>query len=279
MNIIDTHHHFWHYSPDEYSWIAEDQPELRRDYLPEDLGPLLGPAGVAGVISVQARQSTAETTWLLQLADRHRFIRAVVGWVPLTDPTVGDLLDLFSRHPAFRGVRHVLQTEADPHYMLRPDFNRGLAMLKEIGLRYDLLIYPHQLPQSIDLVDRHPQQAFILDHLARPTLRAEDLPAWRSNLGELARRDNVYCKLSGGLVESTPRHWTAQQLAPYWETALEAFGADRLMFGSNWPLTEVAGGYGRWLATVRDWAGKLSPDEQGHLFSGTALEAYGLEPA
>lgn len=250
---------------------------LRRDYLPADLRREASPVGIDGVISVQARQTIEETDWLLGLAEKDDFIRGVVGWVPLVSAGVRDDLSRLANRPKLRAVRHVLQDEPDDNYALREDFNRGIALLKEFGLRYDILIFERQLPQATALVDRHSNQTFILDHVAKPRIRENRLSPWRENLRELARRPNVYCKISGMVTEADHRTWTPPQLRPYLDVALEAFGSRRLMFGSDWPVCLLACGYRRWFQIVREFATKLTPDEQDRIFGITAIEAYGLE--
>lgn len=274
---IDAHHHFWRYSPREYGWISDSMSVLRRDYLPDDLRREASAAGADGVVSVQARQTLEETDWLLDLAGQNAgFIRGVVGWVPLVSETVGRDLIRYAGRSKLKAVRHVLQDEPDEDYMLRDDFNRGVAMLKDFGLRYDILIFGRHLPQAIRLVDRHPKQTFVLDHIAKPRVRAGELWPWRENLKELARRPNVYCKLSGVVTEADHRNWTPQHLRPYMDVALEAFGSRRLMFGSDWPVCLLACGYRRWHQIVKEFASKLTPDEQERIFEKTAVEAYGL---
>jgi L-fuconolactonase len=273
---IDAHHHLWQYSPQEYGWISDSMSVLRRNFLPDDLRREIASVGIEGVVSVQARQTLAETDWLLDLADRNEFIRGVVGWVPLVSESVRRDLERYSGRAKLKAVRHVLQDEPDDNYMLREDFNRGLRMLKGFGLRYDILIFERHLPQAIELVDLHPDQVFILDHIAKPRIRDNALLPWRDNLRELARRKNVFCKLSGIVTEADHRTWTPQQLRPYMEAALDAFGARRLMFGSDWPVCLLACGYRRWHDIVKDFASKLTPEEQERLFGETATEAYGL---
>jgi L-fuconolactonase len=273
---IDAHHHLWQYSPQEYGWISDSMSVLRRNFLPDDLRREIASVGIEGVVSVQARQTLAETDWLLDLADRNEFIRGVVGWVPLVSESVRRDLERYSGRAKLKAVRHVLQDEPDDNYVLREDFNRGLRMLKGFGLRYDILIFERHLPQAIELVDLHPDQVFILDHIAKPRIRDNALLPWRDNLRELARRKNVFCKLSGVVTEADHRTWTPQQLRPYMEAALDAFGARRLMFGSDWPVCLLACGYRRWHDIVKDFASKLTPEEQDRLFGETATEAYGL---
>lgn len=275
--MIDSHHHFWRYDPEQYGWIDDDMARLRRDFLPADLKGTIGAAGVDGVMSVQARQTVAETEWLLTLADQHDFIRGIVGWVPLSEPTVEEVLAAYAPRPKMKAVRHVLQGE-DPSYMLSNEFNRGVAALRKHDLAYDILIYERQLPQAIELVDRHPEQRFVLDHIAKPRIREGLIEPWRTGIRELARRPHVWCKLSGMVTEADYRAWTEAQLRPYVEVVLEAFGPRRLMFGSDWPVCLVACEYERWSRIVRDFVSALSDEEQRLVLGEAAAEAYGLSP-
>lgn len=272
---IDAHHHFWRYSPAEYGWIDDTMTTIRRDFLPQDLATEIAGAGVDGVISVQACQTVTETEWLLATAAAHPWIRGVVGWVPLADREAARVLERLAANPWLRGIRHVLQAEPDA-YMDRADFNDGLAHLQGLRLVYDILIYHHQLPAAIRLVDRHPHQTFVLDHIAKPDIRGGALQPWARDLSELARRGNVFCKLSGVLTEAGFDSWNYDQILPYMETALAAFGPERLMFGSDWPVCRVAVTYAEWVRTVERFAAALSEDEQRALFAGTAIRAYGL---
>ena len=274
--VIDAHQHFWNYDPQQYGWISEDMRVLRRDFRPEHLREEMAPAGVDGVVSVQARQTLDETRWLLELARQHEFIRGVVGWVPLVAGDVSTHLERFAADAKLKGVRHVLQDEPDDDYVLGDDFNRGVAQLKRFKLRYDILIFERQLPQAIELVDRHPDQVFVLDHVAKPRIKDGSLSPWRENMRQIARRPNVYCKLSGMMTEADWRAWTPAQLKPYVDVALDAFGPGRMMFGSDWPVCLVACGYARWAAAVRELTAALSQTEQQRLFGGTASEAYDL---
>lgn len=274
--IIDAHHHFWKYDPVEYGWIDNEMAIIRRDFLAADLAAQIAAAGVDGVVSVQARQSLAETRWLLQIAAANDFIRGVVGWAPLASPDAKAELASLAAEPKLKAVRHVLQGESDPDYMLRGDFNNGVAALAEFGLAYDILIYERQLPAAIQFVDRHDGQVFVLDHVAKPLIRRGVLSPWRENIRELARRPNVYCKLSGLVTEADYRRWTDAQLRPYMEIVLEAFGPQRLMFGSDWPVCLVACPYARWLGIVRDFVSALSAAEQSRVMGATAVEAYHL---
>jgi L-fuconolactonase len=279
--VIDAHHHFWRYSDEEYGWIPPDWSALRRDFLPADLGRELAAAGVDGVISVQARQSLAETEWLLDLAAQHEFIRGVVGWAPLVAPDVDTHLDRLAAHPAalagkLRAFRHVLQGEPDDAYMLRDDFNRGIRALARRGLAYDILVFERHLPNTITFVDRHPDQVFIVDHIAKPRIAAGELEPWAKNIRELARRPNVSCKLSGMVTEADVRKWTPAQLRPYFEIVLEAFGPGRLLFGSDWPVCLAGVGYPDWKTTVSAALSDLNPSELAAVFGENARRIYRL---
>jgi|SRR5581483_7353713 len=274
---LDAHHHFWHYSPTEYAWIGPDMSALRRDFLPADLLGEIRSAGIDGVISVQSRQSEAETNWLLDLASDHNFICGVVGWAPLASPNVGDVLAQWTQnHPKLVAIRHVVQDEPDDEFLLRPHFNRGIALLKQFNLRYDVLIFERHLPAAIQFVDRHPNQIFILDHIAKPRIRAGELEPWRTNLRKLAERENVFCKVSGMVTEADWHTWRPETLRPYFDAALEAFTPRRLMFGSDWPVCLAACEYGKWIEVVKQWAAGLTPAEQNRLFGGTAASAYNI---
>ncbi|HEY0790171.1 MAG TPA: amidohydrolase family protein [Chthoniobacterales bacterium] len=273
---IDAHHHFWRYSAAEYGWISDDMRILRRDFLPLNLETEIREAGIDGVVSVQARQTLEETRWLLSLSRHHDFIKGVVGWVPLTDPCVADHLEQLAGEGRLRAVRHLIQDEPDG-YLQREDFNTGMGTLRGLGLTYDLLVRARQLPEAIRFVDRHPGQVFVVDHLAKPAIRANRLEPWRQDLKELARRENVYAKVSGLVTEADPGAWTEAQLSPYVAAALEAFGPDRLMFGTDWPVCLAACPYRQWHDIVCRLAESLSPAERASLFGGTAVRAYGLD--
>jgi L-fuconolactonase len=272
---IDAHQHFWHYTPDEYGWIDDAMSAIRRDFLPADLANEIAAAGVDAVISVQARQTLREAEWLLELAAAHPFVAGVVGWVPLIDPAVAEILAPLAVNPEFKGIRHVLQAEPD-EYMDRPDFNAGLSQLRAFNLTYDILIYHSQLPAAIRLVDRHPDQIFVLDHIAKPAIRIGQLHPWAENLAELARRPNVFCKLSGVATEAGYATWTWDQIRPYLDAALEAFTPSRLMFGSDWPVCRVAVSYADWVRIVERFTAPLSAPERESIFHANAVRAYNL---
>jgi len=274
---IDAHHHLWKYSAAEFGWITPEQRVIRRDFLPEDLETLMHHFGIEGTVAVQARQSLEETNWLLGLAEKHPLIRGVVGWVPLTDGArVKRSLEQFAGNHKLRGVRHVVQDEPDPGYILRKDFNEGVSALRQFGLRYDILIFERHLPAAIEFVDRHPNQTFILDHVAKPRIKDKILSPWDRNMRELAKRQNVYCKLSGMVTEADQQSWTPADLQPYIDVVLAAFGPRRILYGSDWPVMLLACDYVRWYGTVTNAIAKLSKTEQDRIMGGTAAEAYGI---
>jgi L-fuconolactonase len=273
---IDAHHHLWKYSAPQYPWISENMGLLRCDFLIQDLMDVLEESDIEGVVTVQARQALAETRWLLDLARSHDFIRGVVGWVALTDPKVEGDLEQLSTHAKLKSVRHVLHDEPDDFYILREDFNRGIKLLQSFGLRYDLLIFERHLPQTIQFVDRHPNQIFILNHIAKPRIRQGVISPWRENLTELARRENVFCKLSGLVTEASWQSWTEADLDPYLQIALTAFGPERVIFGSDWPVMLLGSSYKRWVDVVQRSISHLSEYEQERIFGKTATEVYRL---
>lgn len=272
---IDSHQHFWKYNPVQYGWINNNMSVLRRDFLPEHLAEEITRADIEGTIAVQAA-GPGETEWLLTLAKKWDFIRGVVGWAPLTDPCAADAIERLASDPRLRGLRHVLQDEPDPNYMLRDDFNAGIRQLQAFGLTYDILIFERHLPQTIEFVDRHPHQVFVLDHIAKPRIKAAALSPWRENIRKLAERQNVYCKISGMVTEADWAAWTPQQMSLYIDVVLEAFGARRLMFGSDWPVCLLASAYPKWVMLMEEALKPLSIAEQERIWAGTAIEAYRL---
>jgi len=271
---IDAHQHFWRYSAEEYDWIDDSMASLRRDFLPLDLKPELDAAGFDACIAVQARQTLEETRWLLELADENPFIAGVIGWVDLRAESVREQLAELSENPRLVGVRHVVQAEPDDRFLLRPDFLRGIAALQEFDLTYDILIYPRHLPVAVEFVSRFPQQHFVLDHLAKPFIKAQTIEPWASNIRELARFPNVFCKVSGMVTEADWTSWKPEHFQPYLETALQAFAPDRLMIGSDWPVCRVAGSYSKVMSLVIEFLDQHAPDAREKLLGGNAQRAY-----
>jgi L-fuconolactonase len=257
--------------------MTESMKAIQRDFLPADLFPEMQKAGVDGTVLVQARPTLEETMWNLALAEENPFIRGVVGWVPLVDKQVESDLERFSGHPKFKAVRHVLHDEADDFYMLRTDFNAGIRLLPKFNLVYDLLIFERHIPQTIQFVDRHPNVTFVIDHIAKPRIREKIVSPWRENILELSRRENVFSKLSGMVTEADWRNWTPEDLQPYFDVVLQAFGPHRLMFGSDWPVLLLSCGYGEWADVVRGLISKLSAGEKDRVMGETATRVYQLD--
>ena len=278
--IIDAHHHLWRFNAQDYAWITPDDTPLRRNFVVDELTAMAAEAGLAGTIVVQARQSLDETRWLLDLSRQTTLIRGVVGWVPLADPELPSILAalLPSR---LVGVRHVVQGEADPEFLLRPDILRGLRTVSSCGLTYDLLVQAHQLPQAIRCVERLKDASaplrFVLDHGGKPAIRAGHHARWAADLARLARHANVACKLSGLVTEADPTRWSVAEIEPYARTILETFGAQRVLFGSDWPVCLLGTSQRRWLDTVRTWIAHLSAAEQAAILGGNAVTWYQLE--
>ena len=273
---IDAHQHFWRYSPATHDWITADMAVLQRDYLPADLELELFKAGFTGCVAVQAAQTEAETEFLLQLAAAHPFVKGVVGWVDLRAANAADRLAYFAQNPLFKGVRHVVQSEPDAAFLLQPAFLRGIALLQPLALTYDILIHPRHLPVAAQFVARFPEQRFVLDHLAKPFVKAGQLQPWAHDLHQLARYPHVCGKLSGLVTEADWPHWHPRDLQPYLETALAAFGPDRLLIGSDWPVCRLAGEYEPVMQVVQDFIATLSPAEQAAILGENAARFYNL---
>jgi len=276
---IDSHHHFWNYTPEDYDWIRSDMGILKRDFAPEDLTLATEEFGIEGVISVQARTDEAENAFLLDYAKSHDLVRGVVGWLDLTEPGVADKIARFAENPKAVGIREVLQGLDDREYCLREDFNRGISVLHDFGLAYDILIYADQLPAATQLADRHPAQTLILDHIAKPVIGPAGVdPVWEQAIRALAEREQVFCKLSGMVTEVIPsiEDWTPDLLRPWFDVVLDAFGPNRLMFGSDWPVCLLRGEYADWVQCVAFWIKDLSQNEQKAIMGATAERAYGV---
>ena len=276
---IDAHQHFWRYSAEDYNWIDENMRAIRHDFLPPDLAPALAAARFDGTVAVEARQSLAETDWLLQLSDAFPSIKAVVGWVPLAQEgaSIGRVLDRYRAHRRFKGVRHVLQGEPDT-YFADAGFNAALSELATRDLTYDLLIVARQLPAALAWVDQHPSLRIVLDHIAKPVVQGPPATEWCAQIRELARRPNLFCKFSGVVTEAPGWRWTPELVRPYFDVALEAFGPDRLMFGSDWPVCLVATEHARWFELVESFVAPLSAREQAAILGGTACRFYQITP-
>jgi L-fuconolactonase len=270
---IDSHQHFWRYHPTGYPWIPP-QSALARDWLPADLEPLLSRHRIDASIAVQARQSLAETHWLLGLADAQPRIHGVVGWVDLRADDLESQLEVLASHPRLLGVRHVAQSEPDDQFLARPDIIRGVRTLHGHGLTYDILIFARQLPAALKLVEACPDQTFVVDHIAKPDIAARHREPWSSLMGRLAEYPNVFCKVSGMITEADPQHWKPADLEPYLQRVLDCFGPNRLLYGSDWPVCLLAGSYDQVHDLAATFFGSLSDSEQAAVFGGNALKAY-----
>jgi L-fuconolactonase len=274
---IDAHQHFWIYSPAQYGWISDKMPELKRDFLPEHLQPLLADQLFDGSIAVQARQDLDETGWLLELADQKEFVRGVVGWVDLCSPDLPAQLEMFAKNRKFVGVRHVLQDEPDDEFMLRPEFRRGIARLAEHGLTYDLLLYPRHLPVAVNLVREFPEQRFVLDHIAKPEIADGLMEPWDRDIRELAKFENVWCKLSGMVTEARWRQWKPDGFRPYLDVIFEAFGAERLMIGSDWPVCTLSAEYGETIRLIAEYIKDFPLHQRDSLLGSNCARFYDLK--
>jgi L-fuconolactonase len=274
---IDAHHHLWRYNAAEYGWLTDEMKALRRDFLPNDLMAELTRAGIDGTVVVQARQNLDETRWLLDLADECEAIKGVVGWAPIAGEDFPGVMEEFEDRTKLKGLRHVIQAEPDENYILRADFNAGMEAMQGSGLVYDILIYERHLPQTIEFVDEYPEQVFVLDHIAKPQIAAGLKEPWSENLHELALRDNVWCKVSGLVTEADWKNWNIETLRPYLDTVVDAFGPERLLVGSDWPVCLAATEYKAWFELLRDYFAAFGESERDAVFGGTAIKIYGLE--
>jgi L-fuconolactonase len=277
MARIDAHQHFWRYDPVEYDWINGEMRVLQRDFLPPDLAPLLAEMGMDGCIAVQARQSEEETHFLLQLAAAYPFIKGVVGWLDLSAPDLEERLEAFRSFSALKGIRHIVQAEPDPDFLLRPDFLKGVKMLGKAGLTYDILVYERQMPTVLKFLELCPDQPMVLDHIGKPVIQEGPSAAWKAGIRGIASHPAVYCKLSGLVTEADWSNWSADDFLPFLDVVLEAFGPQRLMIGSDWPVCLLAADQYR---LVLDIIGQFSEDwpaeERAALWGDTATRCYRL---
>jgi L-fuconolactonase len=273
---VDAHHHLWRYTAEEFGWLGQNMMPLRRDFLLPELEQTLNGAGIDATVAVQARQTLEETRFLLECAARSPRICGVVGWAPLDDENVAEVLQEFAGQPRLRGVREIAQGQP-AGFLERAEFHRGIEQVTACDLTYDILIYAPQLPEATRFVDRHPRQRFVLDHAAKPPIAQGELEPWRTHMRSLAERENVLCKLSGLATEACWTGWTLDTLRPYLDACVEAFGTERLLAGSDWPVSLLATGYARWWATLEAYLQPFSSSEQERILGGNAVHAYKLE--
>ncbi|PIB29512.1 amidohydrolase [Maribacter sp. 4U21] len=273
--IIDTHQHFWKYDPARDAWIDDSMKRLQKDFLPKDLKPILDINGVEGCVTVQAHQSENENDFLLECARQSPFVKGVVGWVDLCAENCKERLEYFSRNKVFKGVRHIVQAEKEG-FMMQKKFQNGISQLAQYGLVYDILIHPKQIKEAIRLVREFPDQGFVIDHLAKPLIRTQEIDTWKNDITALATLPNVYCKLSGMVTEADMKSWNTTDFEPYMKVVLSAFGPERILYGSDWPVCLLAAEYEEVLEIVRTYIEELSEDEQKAIFSGNAIKLYNL---
>jgi L-fuconolactonase len=273
---VDSHQHFWHYDPGRDGWITDEMAVLKRDFLPTELLAELKSNGIDACVAVQADQSEKETEFLLDLAEKHREIAGVVGWVNLLDGAAEERLAYFSQFGKLRGLRHIVQAERDDRFLLRKDFLRGIGLLSRFGFTYDILIYARHLPVAEQFVRQFPEQKFVIDHIAKPQIKARELERWAGDIRAIAKHSNVWCKVSGMVTEADWKSWTREDFDPYLDVVFDAFGVDRLMFGSDWPVCLLGGSYGQIEEIVDNYIQSFSSRDKEKILGGNAIHFYGL---
>jgi L-fuconolactonase len=273
---IDSHQHFWNYSPETHAWINDEMSLIQRNFLPEDLVPNLNQHNIAGTVLVQVDQNEAENYFFLELAQQNPFIKGIVGWVDLRAENIEERLNHYRQFPILKGFRHIVQGESDPYFLQNPAFRRGIAALGKYGYTYDILIYPHQLPAAIELVQAFPEQTFVLNHLAKPYIKAGQIDQWASFIAHLAEMPNVHCKVSGMVTEANWQNWEFKHFRPFLDKVVEAFGTERLLYGSDWPVCLVAGSYANVIGICEAYFSNYSPDEQANVLGNNAARVYQL---
>ena len=275
--IIDAHHHLWQFNDKDYGWMDDSMQVLKRDYLPDDLEKEIKKVGVTGTVVVQARQSLEETEWLLELSERHPFIKGVVAWVDLRSPKLEGQLERYTKHSKLVGVRHVIHDEADADFMLRPSFVSGIEKLREYSLTYDLLLFPKHLTRAIELVSMFQDQRFVLDHISKPFIKAGMMQPWKEDMQSLAAMPNVWCKISGMVTEADLGGWKYEDFVPYLEVVCEAFGTDRVMLGSDWPVCRLAGEYNQVMDIPFRYFEKIDSEIKEMILYKNAVNCYQLD--
>jgi len=273
---IDSHQHFWKYNPEKHAWIDDTMASIRRDFLPSSLKTVYGENHIDGCVAVQADQTLEETDFLLDLARNTNFIKGVVGWADLRAENVEETLGKYTSNEKLKGWRHIVQGEADPNFLLRPEFMRGISYLEKFGYTYDILVFPHQLGSVLQFVKHFPNQKFVIDHIAKPYIKDGFYEGWALLMEAIAQHENVYCKVSGMITEADYHSWTPEQIHPYLHHVLEIFGSERIMFGSDWPVCLVAGNYGQVKAVVTDFISGLGENDQNRIMGENALAFYRL---
>jgi L-fuconolactonase len=275
--IIDAHQHFWRYAPETHAWLTDEMAALKRNFLPDDLEHDRIANGVWGTVAIQADQSEKETEFLLGLADGDPRILGVVGWIDLQAPNLPERLEYFSAFDSLVGFRHIVQSEPDDRFLLGANFLRGISHIERYGFTYDILIYPRQLPAAVAFVEKFPAQRFVVDHAAKPNIREGVLDGWQQGIRALAAHPMVYCKLSGLMTEANWLDWREDDFRPYLDVVFDAFGVDRVMFGSDWPVCLLAASYSRVAGLIASYTSGFSPADRHKVFFENAARFYGLE--
>lgn len=273
---IDSHQHFWNYHPIKDAWISDAMKVIQQDFMPADLLPLLQKNDIDGCIAVQADQSETETRFLLQLAQENDFIMGVVGWVDFRSKDIEERLQYFSQFEKLKGFRHIVQGESEDDFLRRADFCNGIAQLEKYNFTYDLLILPKHLSVAAEFVKRFPKQNFVIDHLAKPNFKEANFTNWENGIRELATYKNVFCKLSGMVTEADWKNWKAEDFNYCLDVLVGNFGIERLMFGSDWPVSLLAASYEQSSAIVKNYFSKFSEEEQHKIWGGNAIKFYNL---
>lgn len=276
MLKIDSHQHFWNYDPVRDNWITEEMTNLQRDFLPSDLRPVLQQNGINACVAVQSDQSEEQNDFLLNLANKNDFIMGVVGWVDFQAENIEERLSYYDNHSKMKGFRHILQGEPERDFMLRTAFLDGIGLLNKYNFTYDILIYPDQLKYTEQFVKNFPDQRFVIDHIAKPDIKNHNISSWKKDILALAKHNNVFCKVSGMITEANWNSWQQENFIPFLEVVFEAFGIDRIMFGSDWPVCNVAGGYNRALRIIEEYTSVLTIAEQELIMGGNAIKFYNL---
>ena len=272
---IDTHVHFWKYDKLRDAWITDKMKTLQQNYLPETIAGTLKRNSITGCIAVQADQSELETLFLTELAKTHDIIKGVVGWIDLQNENIEERLHYFSHYPIIKGWRHIVQGEADD-FLLRPAFQRGISFLQKYNYTYDVLIYPKQLKSTLEFVSKFPEQKMVIDHCAKPDIAGKKIDEWAALMKEIAKQPNVYCKLSGLFTEAKWKEWSPAEFYPYLDTVFNAFGTDRLLFGSDWPVILLSGIYVQWKSLLEKYMEDFDSEEKENVFGQNAIRFYNL---
>jgi L-fuconolactonase len=274
--IIDSHQHFWRYNARNHAWINDEMKTIRRDFMPEDLKPIYDANHIDGCVAVQVDQNEEENEFLLGLSGQHSFIKGVIGWVDFRAVNISERLSFYSSIKIIKGFRHIVQGEPDKRFLMGEFFCRGISGLRQYNFTYDILVYTHQLDQVQEFISRFPNQPFIIDHLAKPAIKEKSIDDWKKRMKAISRNENVYCKLSGMVTEADWRKWTYNDLEPYMDTVLGAFGPKRLVYGSDWPVCLVAASYERQFRAVKQFISRLSAPEQAAILGENAVRFYHL---